>query len=166
MYPMISLETLKENIKSNKRQDCKETLQSVLKFFTFPLHPECGLTALSEYKREDGGVAVASGQSDESIVQPHYLTGQAQPDTAAFRPGGEERDEYLFPAFLADRHAVVADIDHDTFCGVDFCCDADVAGACLYRIPEQVDEDSGYLFPVGVEKDVFGLFGVGADDVS
>ena len=99
-------------------------------------------------------------------MHPHYLPRDTQPDAGAGWFCGEERDEYLFPAFLADRHAVVAYIDHDTFCGVDFCCDADVAGSCLYRIPEQVDEDSGYLFPVGVEKDVFGLFGVGADDVS
>ena len=64
-------------------------------------------------------------------MKPHDLTRKTEPDAGAVLFGCEERNENLILTLLADRMAVIDNIDDDMLREIDFSCYLDILCFCL-----------------------------------
>lgn len=118
--------------------------------------------SLFEDQCEYSAVFVTSGQVKTTVVKTHYLTGYAQTYAGALLSCGVEWDEYLLLAFFADRTSVIDHVYDDMLGRVDFCCDFNLSGFGLNCVPDQIDDDLGYLALVCIKEHIFGQFRIGA----
>ena len=81
---------------------------------------------LLKHQRKHSPFLVTLSQLKRTIVQSHDLTRKTESDAGAFLLGCVERHENLLLAFLADREAIVSDIDDDMLREIDFGCNLDV----------------------------------------
>ncbi len=89
-------------------------------------------------------------------MEVHDLSGKRETDAAAFRLGGEERDEDLLLAVFADHGAVVGETDMGLFVAVYAGGDGDFSCASLQSVLNQIDEYLGNLAFIEIKEDIGG----------